>query len=209
MDRQTRNPQNETAMNVNLETGLTIGALIISVSTIMMGVFQYMKAQQWKKAEFVSKEIKEFYDNFDIKRAFVLLDWNSNELALKENEIDEKKKIYFTDDMIFSALTLNENKGNDLEGFCKEEVVIRSIFDGFFGWLIMFNSYIETKLVTADDLKPYLIYWIQILADANNNKKPEKVREQIWKYIDASGFEPLRIFCSKFGYKDIKSLTKY
>ena len=191
-------------MNINLESGLTIGALAVSASTIMIGIYQYVKAQKWKKAEFVSKEIKEFYNDFDIKRAFVLLDWNSNELVLKENEIDEKKKIHFTDDLIFSALAFNENKGNDLEKFCKEEVVIRSIFDSLFGWLIMFDSYIETELVTAEDLKPYLIYWIQILADTSSNRKPEKVREQIWKYIDTCGFEKLRQFCSRFGFQDIK-----
>ncbi|MCL1821219.1 MAG: hypothetical protein FWG22_00180, partial [Prolixibacteraceae bacterium] len=178
---------------------------------IMIGIYQYIKAQKWKKAEFVSKEIKEFYNDFDIKRAFTLLDWNSNELVLKENELDEKKKIHFTDDLIFSSLALNENKGcdlagfnNDLTGFSKEEVVIRGIFDSLLGWLIMFNSYIETKLVTAEDLRPYLIYWIQILADADNNRKPEKVRKQIWKYIDAN-YGILREFCGKFGFKHIKT----
>ena len=192
-------------MNINLESSLTIGALAVSASTIMIGIYQYIKAQKWKKAEFVSKEIKEFYNDFDIKRAFVLLDWNANELVLKENEIDEKHKIHFTDDLIFSSLSASEEKGYDLAGFCKEEVVIRSIFDSLFGWLIMFNSYIETKLVSAEDLKPYLIYWIQILADTNSNKKPEKVRAQIWKYIDTNGYNILREFCSKFGFRDIKA----
>ena len=192
-------------MNINLESGLTIGALAVSASTIMIGIYQYIKAQKWKKAEFVSKEIKEFYNDFDIKRAFTLLDWNSNELVLKESEIDEKKKMHFTDDLIYSSLSANEEKGYDLAGACKEVVVIRSIFDSLFGWLIMFNSYIETKLVTVEDLRPYLIYWVQILADTNCNKKNEKVREQIWKYIDTNGYSILRDFCSKFGFKHIKT----
>ena len=134
-------------------------------------------------------------------------------MALKENEIDDKKKIHFTDDLIFSSLALKENEGcdlaefnNDLAGFCKEEIVIRGVFDSLFGWLIMFNSYIETKLVTVADLRPYLIYWIQILADADNNKKPEKIRAQIWKYIDAN-YGILRGFCGKFGFKDIKETS--
>ena len=186
-------------MIVDLESGVAIGALAISISPVMLGIYQYVKAQKWKKAEFVSKEIKEFYNDFDIKRALILLDWNSNELPLKEDEIDNKKKIHFTDDLIFSSLALNENKGNDLTGFSKEEVVIRRIFDSFFGWLIMFNSYIDTKLVTVNDLKPYLIYWIQILSDANSSRKPKIVKEQIWKYIDTYGYDKLRVFCRKFG----------
>lgn len=192
-------------MNINLESVLTIGALAVSASTIMIGIYQYIKAQNWKKAEFVSKEIKEFYGDFDVKRALTLLDWNSNELVLKENEIDEKKKMFFTDDLIFSALAHDENKSNDLTGFCKEEVVIRGIFDSLFGWLVMFNSYIEAKLVTAEDLRPYLLIWIQILADTDNNRKPEKVKKQIWKYIDTNGYIILREFCSKFGFKEIKT----
>ena len=192
-------------MSINLESGLTIGALAVSALTIMMGIYQYAKAQKWKKAEFVSKEIKEFYDDFDIKRAFVLLDWNSNELVLRENEIDGKKTIHFTEDLIFSALAPNENKSNDLAGltsdatgFCKEEVVIRNVFDRLFGWLVMFNSYIETDLVTVKDLRPYLIFWIQVLADTDNNRKSQKVREQIWKYIDTNGYSVLRDFFRTF-----------
>jgi hypothetical protein len=66
----------------------------------------------------------------------------------------------------------------------------------------MFDSYIETGLIRTKDIKPYLIYWIRILADSQNDRKSKEVQSQIWKYIDEYGYDRIRTFCNKFGFKD-------
>ena len=185
-------------MCIDLESGLKIGAFTVSILLFIKGIYEYTKAQKWKKAEFVSKEIKEFYNDFDIKRALILLDWNTNELDLRPNEIDGIVKFYFTDELILSSLQTHRESS----GFSGEEVVIKSVFDSLFDRLVMFNSYIETGLIKVKDIKPYLIYWIQILADTENDRKPEQVRTQIWKYIDEYGYGKIGEFCSKFGFKN-------
>ena len=186
-------------MNIDLELGLKIGAFVISLSLLIKGIYEYTQAQKWKKAEFVSKEIKEFYNDFDIKRAMVLLDWNSTELDLRANEIEGKSKFYFTDDLIISALQTHKDSAE----FTAKEAVIKSVFDSLFDKLTMFDNYIETGLISIKDIKPYLIYWIKILADNQNDRKPKDVRSQIWKYIDEYGYDKIRAFCNKFGFKNI------
>jgi hypothetical protein len=185
-------------MHIGIELVLKIGAFIISLSLLIKGIYEYTKAQKWKKAEFVSKEIKEFNNDFDIKRAMILLDWNSSELALKTNEIEGENKFYFNDDLIISALQTHKES----HIFSVKEVIIKGVFDSLFDRLTMFDNYIETGLIRTKDIKPYLIYWIRILADSKNDRKSKEVRNQIWHYIDEYGYDRIRSFCYKFGFKD-------
>jgi len=183
-------------MSNELELGIKIGGFVITVLLFIKGVFEYTKAQKWKKAEFVSKEIKEFNADFNMKRAMVLLDWNENEIELKNNELGSKNQLSFTDELIISSLQTHKQK-NEFED---EEVVIKSIFDAFFDRLILFDNYIETGLIQVKDIKPYLNYWVAILADPQNGRKSKEVRTQIWKYIDEYEYNQLRLFCTKFGF---------
>ncbi len=185
-------------MAIDLELGTKIGAIGISLLVLIKGIYEYTKAQKWKKGEFVAKEIKEFQNDFDIKRAMILLDWNSKDLDLKPNEIEGKSKFFFTDDLIKSALQTHR----EMSTFSHEEVVIKSVFDSLFDRLTLFNNYIETGLINTNDIKPYLIYWIRILADPQNERKSKEVRNQIWKFVDEYGYDGVRAFCDKFGFKD-------
>lgn len=180
----------------NFELTLKIGAFAISCALFIKGIWEYSKAQKWKKAEFVSKEIKEFHNDFDIKRALILLDWNANEIALKPNELHNSAKMHFTDKLIVSALRTH----NETPTFSDEEVIIKSIFDAFLDRICMFENYVETGLIKIKDIKPYLIYWIEILADMENKRKSAEVRAQMWKYIDEYGFFKVRSFCEKMDY---------
>lgn len=183
-------------MSNEIELVLKIGGFVITVLLFIKGVYEYTKAQKWKKAEFVSKEMKEFNNDFDMKRAMALLDWNSNEIELKNNELGSKNQLSFTDELIISSLQTHKERSQ----FKDEEVVIKGIFDAFFDRLILFDNYIETGLIQAKDIQPYLVYWIAILADAQNNRKSKEVRTQIWKYMDEYGYSQLRSFCAKFGF---------
>ncbi len=183
-------------MSDEIELVLKIGAFVITVLLFIKGIYEYTKAQKWKKAEFVSKEIKEFNSDFDMKRAMILLDWTANELELKVNELGAKNKLSFTDELIVSSLQTHKER----DRFSEEEVVIKCVFDAFFDRLILFDHYLEAGLIQAKDIKPYLNYWIAILADPQNNRKSKEVRTQIWEYMDEYGYGRLRLFCAKFGY---------
>ncbi|MDP4270410.1 MAG: hypothetical protein Q8909_09845 [Bacteroidota bacterium] len=181
-----------------LDLAIKLGVFVVSLIALIKGVYEYQKAQKWKKAEFVSKEIKEFFSDFDVKRALLMLDWGNNEIDLRPNEIARKKKLEFDDKIIEAALKTHLEVD---DGFTEEEALVKTIFDVLFDKLIMFEHFIKSGLVKSDDIKPYLIYWIEIIANPLNDRKPEFVKEQMFKYIDLYGYQELRRFFERFGFK--------
>ena len=185
-------------MNTTLsfEMLLKIGAFLVSIVLLLKGILEYKKAQNWKKSEFVSKEIKELLNDFEIKRALVLLDWNANNLSLADNEIENLKYFYFTDELIYNSLKTHR----ELSNFSDKEVVIKKIFDNFFDRIGWFDIYIQTGLIETKDIKPYLIYWINIIADETNERKDNDLREQMWRYIKEYNYIDFISICKKFGF---------
>lgn len=179
-------------MEYNLEIGIKIGGFLLSLLVLIKGIFEYSKAQKWKKAELIFKEVKEFFNDFDIKRALIILDWKESEIELKANEIPGKIKLLFDEKLILSSLRTHKESN----GYSKEEA-IKGILDNFFDRLTMFDIYIEVGLFKAKDLKPYLYYWIKIFADFEDDRKPKEIKSQIWKYIDQYNFTRLRGFCDQ------------
>lgn len=181
---------------MTIETALKIGGFATTVILAVKAIDEYRRTQKWKKAEFVSKEVKEFLIDFNIKRALLLLDWNSNDLPIAKEEIIGKDKIYFTDDLITSALKTHLA----VSGFTDEEVIIKSIFDVFFDRLSMFYKYIETGLINANDIKPYIIYWVKIFADNSSERKPAALKLQLWEYLEVYQYNDVKELCKLFGY---------
>ncbi|MCB0397315.1 MAG: hypothetical protein KDD36_11705 [Flavobacteriales bacterium] len=181
---------------MDIELIFKTGAFIISLALLFKGIYEYARAQQWKKAELVSREVKEFLADFNVKRALVLLDWNANHLALDKDEMPGNTTMKFDDALIESALRTHK----ECQKFTHEEVIIKEIFDHFLDRLTMFENYIESGLINARDLKPYLNYWIRILADPRSDRKPASTRKKMWVYIDEYGFDKVRSLCGRFGY---------
>ncbi len=179
------------------DLAIKISTLIISLFVFFKGIKEYRKAQKWKKLEFVSKEIKEFFNDSNVKRALFLLDWNSKifdiDILKESREID----LNFNDEDIIRALKTH----NERLSFSDKEIAIKRVFDSLFDRLTMFENYIETGLVTAKDLQPYLTYWIRILTDSNNVRKSEEIRTQLWKYIDEYGYIKVRNLCHRKEFK--------
>ena len=71
---------------------IALFGVVAGLIAFLSGLYQYIKAQQWKKAEFVVKEIKEFEADTQINLAMQMLDWNSREYdLLRESSKAEKK----------------------------------------------------------------------------------------------------------------------
>jgi amino acid permease len=49
------------------EHWLTIFGFVGTAVALVFGFYQYLKAEQWKQAEFLSKEMKEFFANRDVR----------------------------------------------------------------------------------------------------------------------------------------------
>jgi len=193
------------SLNITIEDLIQIALLLVSIIALIKGLYEYSKAQKWKKAEFVSKEMKEFLNDFDVKRAFTLLDWSYSDIPLKENDIVGKKALKFDNELIYNSLKTHLEVENG--EFTDAEATLKIVFDALFEKLLIFEHYIKTNLITNKDIKPYLIYWIEIIADIDNKMKPIEIKRQMFVYIDQYGYSELRCFFKRFGF-DTEKIQK-
>jgi hypothetical protein len=62
-----------------LSAGGAAGATI----AFLVGILQYRKAQQWKRAEFLASEIKSLFENSKVSTALTMIDWSLRRIKLR------------------------------------------------------------------------------------------------------------------------------
>ncbi len=159
-----------------LETLETFVKVVI-ILTFVKVVYEYIKGLNWKKSEFLSKEIKEFLNDSKVKTVCQLLDWNSRKIEIGD------KKIVVSDDYLIEALKTHSEKS----AFTIEEAYIRDLFDNFFDKVGFFNIYIKNGLVEEKQVLDYLSYYFDIISI--KGRKPERLVQAFKKYIEYYEFE--------------------
>jgi len=177
---------------------IAVVVAFISLGTLIKGLVEYSKAQTWKKAEFISKEVKEFYSTPSVIRALKFIDWDEGEVGLNPGELGNKPTLYFTNELLIQALR-NHNEGNDR--FTIEEAKIREIIDGLLDKLSLFQHYIDGGLFSAKELKGYLKYWTDIMFDEQSDRVMKAgFRQALKKYIHSYKFYDLIKLGNSLGY---------
>lgn len=151
--------------------------IIIIILTFIKGIYEYVKSIRWKKSEFLSKEIKEFFSDSDITKVTMVLDWN-----IRLIEIDGKIT-RIDDQFLISALQPHTVK----DKFTKEEAIIRDLFDKFFDKLSYFNIYIKNGLVNKEEVKIYLSYYLNILTKPG--RKPTELVDVFNTYLSVYNYK--------------------
>ena len=163
---------------LNFDEKIKTLALIGAIVGFLVGLFQYRRAQRWKKAEFLANEMKYFFATPRVQRALILIDWGSRRFQLLESGAANTPQTLVTRKM--QALGLRPHvllgpAASDDEvfviegtiarkGFTVEEAAIRDCYDAFLDGLEQFSSYVKTSLVDINSLRPYLGYWIAEIA---------------------------------------------
>lgn len=62
-----------------------LGAIMV----FSIGLWQYAKAQRWKRREFIAAQVKEFESDKKIQLAMTMLDWNNRELYFPSEASDK------------------------------------------------------------------------------------------------------------------------
>lgn len=153
---------------------------IIVVLTFIKATYEYIKGLKWKKSEFLSKEVKEFFNDSNVKNVCLLLDWNTRKIELNG------ETIIITDEMLYESLQTHDVKSK----FKIEEAKLRDMFDSFFDKLSYFNIHIKNGLVDKKQVLLYLSYYLDILSTPG--RKPKKLVETFNKYIDYYGYQNIR-----------------
>ena len=166
---------------------------------IGFGLYQYVQAQKWKRAEFVAKEIREFESQPAVKNTMLIPDWNRQEIELFPDQLDvDKRKAWVTDDTLRAALEPHTQRPEG--GYTDSEAAIRVTFDKFLDGLERFEQYIQSGLVDVNDVRPYLDYWVEITGKLEGDRKPLEVKESLWRYIPAYDYRGVQRLFTRFGY---------
>jgi hypothetical protein len=137
----------------------------------MKAILEYIKDVKWKKSEFLSREIKDFQNDENVKIVFQLLDWNSRKVKLKCGE-----RVVSDQDLCNALQTHNiKNK------FSISEAELRDVFDDFFDRLSIFNIYIKNGLISEKELYDYIGYYINIFT--SSNRKPDTLVKTFENYL--------------------------
>ena len=187
----------------------TVVGWVGSVGLFSIAVLTYRRTQQWKKAEFLAAEMKQYFANARVQKTLVMLDWGRREIELLEDEPADKNRVVVTREMQTLALrphTLVNGAGSDSEldtrsggmageGFTAEETAIRDCYDAFLDGLERFSSYVQTNLVDRIALRPYLGYWIDDIASPTSNAADAAWCAALLTYVSFYRFEGvLRLF---------------
>lgn len=204
-------------------------AYSITVLVLLGGLFQYWRAQLWKRAEFVAGQMTSFFSLASVRKATMMIDWAKRRIDLYERPSDDPKtwplvtrrlqsrallphtvvkevpKIKIDDGAHntseYSASSVATD--SDLAEFTRAEAAIRDAYDAFFDGVETFASYVRTGLVAPRDLRPYLGYWVEDISSKTDDRDDDLWTCCILSYIDYYGYKGVQELFAAFG-RDIK-----
>lgn len=181
-------------LNLATEWAKIVGAIVV----FSIGLWQYAKAQRWKRGEFVASQVKEFKSDRKIQLAMTMLDWTDRELYFPSETSDKPIALKVDNTLLRSALLPHK----DAIRYTKEEEMIRDCFDSFLDMLVMFSNFIEARLISTDELRPYMQYWIDLISGQMKNVTwhPPEFFCLLLNYIEVYDFKGAALLLKGFGY---------
>lgn len=211
---------NQWINHANFDEWAEIAKIVISilgfggtVITLNRAYQQYRRSDQWKRGEFIAKEMRELESNLSIKNALHMVDWGSRRINLFLKPIPtEQDYVKITREDQWRAL-LPHNIKEDFKSISKDPVTmaingksvrgtytpveakIRDSYDDLLVNFERFSNFLNSGLIKPDEIKPYLRYWVESIA-----KKEDKFSEDSeWRYV-------LIAYIKFYGYEGVISL---
>ncbi len=164
-------------------------ALVGAAIAFAIGLVQYRRAQQWKRAEWVAQEMKQLFSDPIVQAALLMIDWGSRQILLyPDREKLEERYVQLTNEIVARALMPHEQRQNS-DKFTTLEADIREAFDRILDGIERFHSYVATGLVKISDLQPYLKYWAVNLTRDRAAASGEDRIVNLQAYMDKYGFD--------------------
>lgn len=192
-------------------------ALLVSALAMAIGVYQYSQNAKWHRIEFLRKTVKEFEQDPNVWRALKILDFE--EYRDYEVMLGDKQVVFqVTNELLCAALASHKERiirkqeidglkatgcltEEDLERY-QIETLLRDWFNQLLNGLEHFGYFVESRMFTADEIRPWMIYWIRLIAD-RHYKRPgaSKFYDQLYTYIHEYGFAGVIQLFERFGYR--------
>lgn len=183
---------------------LQIGGTLATLATLAFGILQYRTAQLWRKKELIAKETKEFFADPLVKTAMRLMDWRAFKIELPRPDLPEsERRVAVTGRVLADALrihgfpkvgcdddkTVMEREAILLDDrFQPVAVHIRDAFDRFLDGLERFDHFVESGLVSAADVEPYLRYWFQVIS-GQRHQMEDRTQAALVQFIESYGYD--------------------
>jgi hypothetical protein len=182
--------------SVSLSNWIEILKVVGAAMAFAIGVRQYNRAQIWKRLEFLSVEMRIFFDDVAVQAAMKMLDWRRRKIALFKSRGEDNDDLRTVDyDLVSESLGISPDAR-----YGKEQSAIRDIFERFLEYLARFEGFIASGAIKPADLNPYLDYWIKLIAgqDVHSPEVTKQVLPSLWKFIDHYGYQDVRKFISRY-----------
>ncbi len=196
--------------NLAAKDKVELGQLIVSffglvgaAAAFSLAVIQYRRAEKWKRIEFIAKEINDFEADPVIRNALTMIDWGTRRINLSNaptpkpedfvritREIQWKALLPHTlkqDHKEYRTFKSSDDSPPSLEygrkTFTVQEAQIRDTYDALLTRLDRFASFIQAGLISSDELKAFIIYWVCAIAE-NKHKDDLAWRLALFAYIN-------------------------
>jgi hypothetical protein len=179
-------------------------ALVGTAVAAIIAIRTFRRTEQWKRAEFLANEMKEFLDDRNVRNALLLIDWGSRQITLLDENAPNQGKIRVTRQLQVRALLphtiVHPSVGSDVEqsseqsesgllAYSAEEAAIRDCYDAFLDGLERLSNYVQSGLVDGSALKPYIGYWIDDIHAATSDPDDAAWAATLLTYIDFYRFK--------------------
>jgi|SRR5665213_216051 len=200
---------------------VSLGSLILAVVAGVVGLNSFLRNERWKRAEFLAKEMKDFFADARIQKTLTLIDWGIRRVQLLPEDGPDKGWVIITRELQVRSLrphTLLQSTGSDPEmavdptsakvdlaregyadRFTHAEAAIRDCYDGFLDGLERISSYVRTGVVDISTIRPYLGYWIDDIYSSTENKPDAAWTAALLTYITFYQFEGVLWLFKKMG----------
>ncbi len=155
-------------------SAIGLGGTLVAV---LVGLSTFLRNEKWKRAEYLSREMKAFMDKPKVQTTLTLIDWGARTVTLLGEDAPNKGKVPVTRfDQVLALLPhtlVGEKAGSEMQHmadnpdllgrYSPEQAAIRDCYDAFLDGLERFSCDVQTGLLSVRELEPYLRYWIEAI----------------------------------------------
>jgi hypothetical protein len=178
--------------------------VVLAISGAIVTWQTFLRSERWKEAEFLAREMKEFFDDQRIQKALVMVDWGLRPIQLLGNA-DADGGFVIVDRML-QVQALRPHvlllRGSDEIGrgrFTPAEAAIRDHYDALLSGLERFGNYLRTKLIRVETMEPYIGYWVDDIHSDAENAADAAWTAALLTYIDYYRFRGVQDLFTAFG----------
>jgi hypothetical protein len=183
-------------MGMELKDVLSLAGSVMAVAGLAFGLYQYYKAQKWKRAEFAAQQLEQLSKDADLELCCKLLDWGVRMSAVPPQYAAlTDEKVFVHDWRVMAEAMLPEEHADDVE-WDWQHMMYRDIFDKLFTYLERINHYISIRLISPKDVGS-LKYWLEQVR--NPRFLPQEQRGLFLRFLNRYDYKGVHALMRQFG----------